>query len=160
LQQKEIPVSEMNITQCLFFPEQFEKPVVVKFDEPCSSSDGGALLLKGSDQKLDLTGKLSAILVDRRQAKKVRHTFTELIRQRVYGLASGYADANDAARIGNDPVFKMLLDRSPVDGESLSSQATLSRFENSVGAAIRSSSSLTNLRPAFQKRIGLRSSHD
>src|SRR6266478_1418241 len=43
LQQKEIPVSEMNITQCLFFPEQFEKPVVVKFDEPCSSSDGGAL---------------------------------------------------------------------------------------------------------------------
>ncbi len=134
LQQKEIPVSEMNITQCLFFPEQFEKPVVVKFDEPCSSSDGGALLLKGADQKLDLTGKLSAILIDRRQAGKVRHTFTELIQQRVYGLASGYADANDAARIGNDPVFKMLLDRSPVDGESLSSQSTLSRFENSVGA--------------------------
>ncbi len=124
----------MNITQCLFFPEQFEKRVLVKFDEPCSSSDGGALLLKGSDQKLDLTGKLSAILVDRRQAGKVRHTFTELIQQRVYGLASGYADANDAARLGDDPVFKMLLDRSPVDGESLSSQSTLSRFENSVGA--------------------------
>src|SRR5467141_3805277 len=97
----------MNITQCLFFPEQFEKPVVVKFDEPCSSSDGGALLLKGADQKLDLSGKLSAILIDRREAGKVRHTFTELIQQRVYGLASGYADANDAARIGNDPVFKM-----------------------------------------------------
>jgi len=134
LQQKEIPVSEMNITQCLFFPEQFEKPVVVKFDEPCSSSDGGALLLKGADQKLDLSGKLSAILIDRREAGKVRHTFTELIQQRVYGLASGYADANDAARIGNDPVFKMLLDRSPVSGDSLSSQSTLSRFENSVGA--------------------------
>jgi len=124
----------MNITQCLFFPEQFEKPVVVKFDEPCSSSDGGALLLKGADQKLDLSGKLSAILIDRREAGKVRHTFTELIQQRVYGLASGYADANDAARIGNDPVFKMLLDRSPVSGDSLSSQSTLSRFENSVGA--------------------------
>ncbi len=127
-------MSEMNITQCLFFPEQFEKPVVVKFDEPCSSSDGGALLLKGADQKLDLSGKLSAILIDRRQAGKVRHTFTELIQQRVYGLASGYADANDAARLGDDPVFKMLLDRSPVSGDSLSSQSTLSRFENSVGA--------------------------
>ena len=93
----------MNITQCLFFPEQFEKPVVVKFDEPCSSSDGGALLLKGADQKLDLSGKLSAILIDRREAGKVRLTFTELIQQRVYGLASGYADANDAARIGRRP---------------------------------------------------------
>src|SRR5258705_740663 len=124
----------MNITQCLFFPEQFEKPVVVKFDEPYSSSDGGSVLLKGADQKLDLTGKLSATLVDRREAGKVRHTFTELIQQRVYGLASGYADANDAARLGDDPVFKMLLDRSPVSGDSLSSQSTLSRFENSVGA--------------------------
>jgi len=75
-----------------------EKPVLVKFDEPCSSSDGGALLLKGADQKLDLSGRLSAILIDRREAGKVRHTFTELIQQRVYGLASGYADANDAAQ--------------------------------------------------------------
>jgi len=102
LQQKEIPVSEMNISQYVFFPEQFEKPVVVKFDEPCSSSDGGALLLKGADQKLDLSGRLSAILIDRREAGKVRHTFTKLIQQRVYGLASGYADANDAARLASD----------------------------------------------------------
>ncbi len=127
-------MSEKNISQSVFFPEQFEKPVVVKFDEPCSSSDGGAVLLKGADQKLNLSEKLSAILVDRREAGKVRHTFRNLIQQRVYGLACGYADANDAARIGNDPVFKMLLDRSPVSGDSLSSQSTLSRFENSVGA--------------------------
>jgi len=40
-------------TQCLFFPEQFEKPVVVKFDEPCSSSDGGALLLQGSGSEAE-----------------------------------------------------------------------------------------------------------
>jgi len=56
------------------------------------------------------------------------------LRQRVYGLASGYADANDAARLAHDPIFKLLLDRSPVAGPELSSQPTLSRFENSMGA--------------------------
>jgi hypothetical protein len=126
-------VSGRNITQCLILPEVFDKTTYIKFDEPHSSSDGGALLLKAADQKLRLTSRIASVLKDVRQAGKVKHTLLELIQQRVYGLASGYADANDAARIGDDPVFKMLLDRSPIGEETLSSQATLSRFENSFG---------------------------
>lgn len=122
-----------KITQCLNFPELFEKPVHFKFDEPHSSSDGGALLLKAADQKLQLTSSLAACLVDDRQAAKVKHSLEDLLRQRIYGLASGYADANDAARLAHDPVFKLLLNRSPLDGPELSSQPTLSRFENSIG---------------------------
>ncbi len=122
-----------NITQCLIFPELAAKPIHCKFDEPHSSSDGGALLLKAADEKLRLTSALSACLVDSRQAAKVKHTIEDLLRQRVYGLASGYADANDAARLAHDPVFKLLLDRAPLDGPELSSQPTLSRFENSIG---------------------------
>lgn len=122
-----------KITQCLIFPELFEKPIHLKFDEPHSSSDGGALLLKAADQKLGLSSALAACLVDRRQEAKTKHTIEDLLRQRVYGLASGYADANDAARLAHDPIFKLLLDRSPLDGPELSSQPTLSRFENSIG---------------------------
>ncbi len=122
-----------KITQCLIFSELFDQPIHLKFDEPHSSSDGGALLLKAADQKLQLTSSLAACLVERRQAAKVKHTIEDLLRQRIYGLASGYADANDAARLAHDPIFKLLLDRSPVDGPELSSQPTLSRFENSVG---------------------------
>lgn len=33
----------------------------------------------------------------------------------------------------DDPIHKMLVGRDPVVGESLASQPTLSRFENSVG---------------------------
>src|SRR6266498_3232283 len=121
-----------KITQCLIFPEIFEQPIHFKFDEPYSSSDGGALLLKAADQKLQLTAALAACLVDGRQAAKIKHPLEDLLRQRIYGLASGYADANDAARLAHDPIFKLLLDRSPVDGPELSSQPTLSRFENSV----------------------------
>lgn len=122
-----------KITRCLIFPELFTKPVHCQFDEPHSSSDGGALLLKGADQKLQLTSALATCLVDSRQAAKVKHTIEDLLRQRIYGLASGYADANDAARLAQDPIFKLLLDRAPLDGPELSSQPTLSRFENRVG---------------------------
>jgi hypothetical protein len=53
-----------------------------------------------------------------------------LIAQRVYGLACGYPDANDAARLSDDPIHKLLLDRDPIRGARLASQPTLSRFEN------------------------------
>ena len=57
----------------------------------------------------------------------------ELVRQRVFGLACGYADCNDAARLADDPIHKLLLDRDPLAGPALASQPTLSRFENAVG---------------------------
>lgn len=126
-------MSSKKITQCLIFAEQFSKPIHFKCDESHSSSDGGALLLKAADQKLQLSAGLAACLIDDRQAAKVKHSLADLLRQRIYGLASGYADANDAARLAHDPIFKLLLDRSPVAGAELSSQPTLSRFENSIG---------------------------
>ncbi len=54
------------------------------------------------------------------------------MQQRIFGLICGYADCNDAARLADDPVHKLLLDRDPLTGPALASQATLSRFENAV----------------------------
>ncbi|MCZ7537665.1 MAG: IS1380 family transposase [Acidimicrobiia bacterium] len=51
------------------------------------------------------------------------------------GSPAGYADANDAARIADDPMHKLLADRDPIAGEALASQPTLSRFENRVRRA-------------------------
>ena len=111
-----------KITQRLIFPELFAKPVHYQFDEPHGSCDGGALLLKAADQKLQLTAALADCLVDGRQAAKVKHSLEDLLRQRIYGLASGYADANDAARFGQRSDFQGALDRSPITGSELSSQ--------------------------------------
>lgn len=47
-------------------------------------------------------------------------------------MALAYEDANDEARLADDPLHKLLLGRDPVTGEPLSSQPTLSRFENRV----------------------------
>lgn len=120
--------------QSVVFNDLLGKPVVVRFDQPQMSVDGGALLLKSCDEQLGLTQRLAACIRDDRHSGKVTHTMTDLIRQRVFGLACGYEDCNDVARLGDDPVHKMLLDRDPVTGEALASQPTLSRFENAVGA--------------------------
>ncbi len=119
-------------TQTVLFPELFSKPVVATFDQAHGSSDGGAILLKGADEQLHLTERLAACLKDRRQAGKVDHSLLDLLRQRIYGIACGYADCNDAARLAEDPIQKLLLDRDPLDGDRLGSQPSLSRFENAV----------------------------
>jgi hypothetical protein len=54
-------------------------------------------------------------------------------RCRVFDLAGGYADCNDAARLADDPVHKLVVGRDPLDGRALVSQPTLSRFENATG---------------------------
>jgi hypothetical protein len=120
------------IPQITFGFEPKGKPVVVAFDQPHASSDGGAILLKSVDTHLGLTKRLAGCLVDARQPGKVRHQVEELLQQRVFGLACGYADCNDAARLADDAIHKLLIGRDPLTGPALASQPTLSRFENAV----------------------------
>jgi hypothetical protein len=127
-------VIDFTTTQCFLFPKMFAKPAVVQFDHRQGSSDGGAILLKGADSSYRLVPSLARCLEDNRQAGKVDHSLQQLLAQRVFSIACGYPDGNDSARLGADPVHKMLLDRDPVSGLDLASQPTLSRFENAVGA--------------------------
>jgi hypothetical protein len=126
-------MSDDSTTQCLLFPEIFRKPVVARFDQREGSSDGGALLLKAADRHYDLVAGLASCLRDERQSGKVDHSLRELVGQRMFSIACGYPDANDSARLSEDPIHKLLLDRDPIEGRDLASQPTLSRFENGVG---------------------------
>ena len=121
------------IPQVSFEFQGLRQPVVARFDQPHASSHRGAVLLKALDDQLGVTERLARSLRDPRQPGKIDHALIELVRQRVYGIACGYADCNDAARLAQDPVHKLLLERDPLAGPDLASQATLSRFENAVG---------------------------
>ena len=125
----------LQTVQTVLFPEWFAKPLVAAFDTPQMSSDGGAILLKAVDEQVGLTARLAACLSDRRQAGKVEHDLPALVRQRCYALACGYADTNDAARLRDDPIRKLLVGRDPAAGPALASQPTLSRFENAITTA-------------------------
>lgn len=140
--------------QTVLFPELFSKPIFVSFCKDRLSSNGGSILLKAIDQKLGLTRAIAETFIDRRQSEKVRHEILELTRQRIFSLASGYPDCNDAGRLKQDPVLKLMCDRDPVTGEDLGSQPTLCRFENSVTRTqlLNLSQRLAEINLSHQKR--------
>ena len=111
--------------QCVLFKGLTKKALVACFDQEQASSDGGAVLLKACDERLGLSASMSACLNDHRQPSKIRHSCEEVFQQRMFGIACGYADGNDAARLADDPVFKLLTGRDPVSGSALASQPTL-----------------------------------
>ena len=122
-----------STAQTVLFPDLISKPVLAAFDQAHSSSNGGALLLKAIDGKLGLSEQLAECLRDGRQAGKVRHDLPELVQQRLFGIALGHPDGNDCSELADDPIHKMLVGRTPISGDRLASQSTLSRFENGVG---------------------------
>lgn len=126
-------MTDDTIPQTVLFPDLFSKPLVATFDQPHASSDGGAVLLKAADARYGLIDGFARCLVDDRQSGKVRHTLGDLLAQRIFGLACGHPDANDAERLADDPIHKLLLGRDPIAGDPLASQPTISRFENQVG---------------------------
>ena len=103
------------------------------FDREQASSDGGAVLLTAAERVYDLVQRFARCLVDKRAPEKIRHPLADLVGQRVFGIACGYPDGNDADHLAEDPIHKLLLGRDLVTGERLASQPTLSRFENGVG---------------------------
>jgi len=92
------------------------------------------VLLKACDERLGLSAAMAACLHDDRQQFRVAQSYQEIFQKRMFGIACGYAGGNDASRIADDPVFKLLAGRDPVTGSALASQPTLCRFENVVSS--------------------------
>ena len=120
-----------NSTRMEFFPSAGKK-VVADFSGGDITSDACALLLGEIDKQIGLTQAIASCIHDKRQAAKVRQSILDLIRERIFFIASGYEDCNDADTLKSDPVFKLLAGRCPQSDNDLASQPTLSRFENSI----------------------------
>ena len=118
-------MTPQKIPQTVLFPDLFDKPLVATFDRQHASSDGGAVLLKATERVYGLVAGFARCLVDRRELGKIRHTLTELLGQRIFGIACGHPDGNDADHLADDPIHKLLLGRDPVAGEALASQPTI-----------------------------------
>jgi len=100
------------------------------------SSDGGALLLRQTDQRLNLLPRLAGCFLDGRNPEKIEHSVEEMLSQRVYGLALGYEDINDHEQLRNDPVFGILAGRAELE-QPLAGKSTLNRMELGAGTPDR-----------------------
>jgi hypothetical protein len=101
------------------------------FDLDALTSDGGLVWVREADDALGLSAALAAEIPEWRQ-RPGRHALVTLIQQRVYQIACGYADQNDATTLRHDPLLKHVCGRLAVSGAPLASQPTLSRLENAV----------------------------
>lgn len=118
------------MTQCI--PQQRlsfhpEAPVVVEFNAPEISSDGGALLLRQIDDRLGLTAGFADCLLEDRERHRVRHSRQEQTRQRIFQIALGYEDCNDADRLRLDPLLNVVCDRAR-KGSLLSRRSRVSKM--------------------------------
>jgi len=112
--------------QRMIFPAVKSKKVELSFDGGEITSDVGSMLLSLMDKKLGLTKKAAQLMVDHRQQSKVKHKLECMLKQRVFGIASGYEDLNDHDQLKLDPCFQTALGIN----ENPASSPTLSRFEN------------------------------
>ena len=116
----------------LIFESLFAKEVIADFAGGRITSDAGGLLLREVDQRYRIAEKAAACLHDSRDSGKVKHHFLTLVRQRLFAIALGYEDNNDAAWLAKDPALKIMAGKPPESGGDLASQPTLCRFENGV----------------------------
>ena len=107
----------------------FQPKITVAFDGGEITTEAGLLLLREFDERLGLTAALRGAVPDPRDRRYVTHDVLTLLRQRVYQIAAGYEDANDATYLRHDPTLQTVTHRL---GSPLASQPTLSRLENAV----------------------------
>jgi hypothetical protein len=107
----------------------FQPKLTLDFDGGTITTDPGLVLLREFDERLGLTRPLGTLLRDPRDRRYVDHDLVTLLRQRVYQIAAGYEDANDATHLRHDPTLQVVAGRI---GAPLASQPTLSRLENAV----------------------------
>ncbi len=136
--------TECNATY-LDFPMVGPRQVLADFDGGDISSDGGALMLRQTEQLTGIIRQFAACFTDHRKADLTEHTVEELIAQRVYALALGYEDLNDHDDLRTDPLLAAVVGkadpkgktrRRPRDrGKALAGKSTLNRLElTPVGA--------------------------
>jgi len=122
-----------------FTPEQLRFPPAAGFTVRADftggeiSSDVGALLLAAVDRRIGLIDRMTSAIADSRHASYITHPLRDLLTQRVFQIASGYEDGNDANTLRRDPLFKLAAGRAPLDsGNLLACGATFSRLEGSL----------------------------
>lgn len=114
-----------------FFPS---RPVQIEISPAPLTTDAGLLPIRQFDDQIRLTEQFAAAIEDKRDPDFVQQPLLSMVRQRIFGILADYEDQNDHDTLRSDPVFKIIADRLP-DDPDLSSQPTLSRFENAVSIA-------------------------
>lgn len=122
-----------SATPTIHFQTLAPLALAVAFDGGRLTSDGGLPWLARVDADLGLCDTIAAHVPEWRRDVR-QHPLALLVRQRVFQIACGYEDQNDADTLRHDPLLKLVCGQLPESGDDLASQPTFSRLENAVSA--------------------------
>lgn len=121
------------------FPSLGSRKVEADFGGGNLSSDGGSLLLRQLGASARFLGGLEQCFSDSRDPELIEHSLSQMLRQRIFGLALGYEDLNDHDTLRFDPLFAAVCEREDVlgqerrceedRGKALAGKSTLNRLE-------------------------------
>lgn len=109
----------------------FDRKIKVIFNGEKVTSDGGVIALAELDNKLGLIKHLYERIEDNRVQHLTRHSIENLIKERLFCIAAGYEDGDDADELRDDPAMKR-VSRKGDDSVGLASQPSVSRLENEL----------------------------
>ncbi len=114
----------MSIKNTLFYKQN--RAYLLDFSAEEISSDSSMFLAEKIEHKHHIIRDINRFIIDDRDQSLVKHSYENILKQRVFLMMQGYEDANDADHLKYDPVIKNIL------GGNLASQPTISRFENII----------------------------
>ena len=107
----------------------FNRAIMIDLHGATITSDVGFLLMREIDERFKNIAPMGDCLEDLRSPKHTRHSRVQTIRQRVYQIAAGYEDCNDADYLRIDPALRLAIGKGHKVGAG---QSMLYRLENDV----------------------------
>jgi len=146
----------------------FNRVIMIDFQGATISSDTGFIPLREVDERFRIINPMKECLEDLRSPAHTRHSLVQMVRQRIYQIATGYEDCNDADYLRIDPALRLALRK---DHQAGAGHSMLSRLENDVlgnavglealdGALIRATNALLKRKNKKRLIIDLDSTED
>ena len=126
-------------TESIEFHPNNKRQVIGQFDGGRITSDGGSMLLREVETRMQIIRQFAGCFKDYRSPLLTEHSVEELVAQRVYGLSLGYEDLNDHDELRTDPTLAVLVGKDDPEGKNrfrqrdrgkaLAGKSTLNRLE-------------------------------
>ena len=96
----------------------FNWAIMIEFQGATISSDTGFILLREVDERFRIIDPMKDCLEDLRTPTHTKHSLVQMVRQRVYQIAAGYEDCNDADFLRIDPALMLAIGKDHLTGAS------------------------------------------
>jgi hypothetical protein len=110
------------------FQLSFNSSLKIDFQGSRVTSDGGLILVRELDERLDLADLIERHLTDSRRGKNIQLPLADLLCQSLYSHLAGYEGVNNAECLSRDPTFH-LIGSEKIWGRGAALTSRLQSFE-------------------------------